>query len=74
MDPTSAQYVSPTPPPLVQPTNHRYALTILREPKAGYNPNYLENLAKLTTFDIRTFEKETGAKVIASNYFLGSTP
>lgn len=65
-------YIPPTPPPLVQPTAHRYALTILREPKTGYDPNVLENLLKLTSFDMRTFEKETGAKVIGSTYFLGS--
>lgn len=65
-------YIPPTPPPLLPPTAHRYALTILREPKGGYAPDVLENLLKLASFDLRTYQEETGAKIIGSTYFLGS--
>ncbi|PWN34140.1 PEBP-like protein [Meira miltonrushii] len=65
-------YISPTPPPVLAPTEHRYTISILREPKEGYNPSALKYLTELITFDVNEYEKNTGAKLVGSTYFLGS--
>lgn len=65
-------YILPTPPPILAPTEHRYTFSILREPKNGYSPSALKYLTELLTFDVNEYEKNTGAKLIGSTYFLGS--
>lgn len=65
-------YILPTPPPVLAPQEHRYTFSILREPKNGYSPSALKYLLQLITFDVNEYEKNTGAKLVGSTYFLGA--
>ncbi len=60
-------YLSPTPPPLSGA--HRYTVTILKEPKTGYNPTFLEAQLNQATFSVVDFANKNNAQIIGANYF-----